>query len=380
MLALTGGIIYTSPAEDPIVDGVVLVDGKTIHAVGPSSQLLVPRDAKRVDCTGRFITAGFWNSHVHLFERKWTNAGSIPAEELRRQLHETFSRFGFTTVFDLGSSWENTRIIRDRVESGEVQGPRILSTGEGFVPRDGQPPDAVVNLMGVMKFLLPEITAPAMAVAAARRLINAGVDGIKLFASTQRAVPLPEGVIAAAASEAHGSKKPVFVHPNSTADVLEACKGGADVIAHTTPRAGAWNDIVIRAMRERAVALTPTLSLWESFMRHDRISAQDEVVGTAIDQLRAWHAAGGTVIFGTDLGAVDPDPSREYVLMNEAGMSFRDILASLTTNPAKRFGAEKKKGIVAKGYDADLTVLAADSFAAVRYTIREGVIIHGDLH
>jgi imidazolonepropionase-like amidohydrolase len=309
MLALVGGIIYTSPDEDPIVDGVVVIDGAKIRAVGPRSQVLVPADTRRIDCTGKFVTAGFWNCHVHLFERKWTNAAGIPAAELSRQLTETFLRFGFTTVFDLSSSWENTKVLRERVEAGEVQGPRIFSTGEGFVPPEGQAPDLIANMMGIMKFPLPEITAPAMAVAAARRLIGAGVDGIKLFASTPRAVPLPEGVITAAASEAHASHKPVFVHPNSTADVLTACREGADVIAHTTPRAGAWNDIVIRAMRDRAVALTPTLTLWESFMRHDRISAQDEVVGTAVDQLRAWHSAHGTVLFGTDLGAVDPDPS-----------------------------------------------------------------------
>jgi imidazolonepropionase-like amidohydrolase len=63
--------------------------------------------------------------------------------------------------------------------------------------------------------------------------------------------------------------------------------------------------------------------------------------------------------------------------MGEAGMGFKDILASLTTNPAKRFGAEHQ-GRVANGFDADLAVLAGESFASVRYAIRKGNVVHGD--
>jgi imidazolonepropionase-like amidohydrolase len=68
--------------------------------------------------------------------------------------------------------------------------------------------------------------------------------------------------------------------------------------------------------------------------------------------------------------------------MSRAGMSFRQILASLTTNPAERFGYSKHSGRVAKGMDADLAVLADDpakdatAFSRVRYTIRRGQIIH----
>jgi hypothetical protein len=58
-----------------------------------------------LDCSGLTITAGFWNSHVHFFERKWANAATIPAPELTRQLQEMLTRYGFTSVFDLGSMW-----------------------------------------------------------------------------------------------------------------------------------------------------------------------------------------------------------------------------------------------------------------------------------
>ncbi|HEY3053606.1 MAG TPA: amidohydrolase family protein, partial [Thermoanaerobaculia bacterium] len=102
----------------------------------------------------------------------------------------------------------------------------------------------------------------------------------------------------------------------------------------------------------------------------------------AAGQVRAWLASGGTVLFGTDLGAVDYDPSDEYALMAEAGMSFLQILASLTTAPAERFGETKRLGRVAAGFDADLVVLKDEpsrnvrALAAVQYTLGDGKIIY----
>ena len=117
-------------------------------------------------------------------------------------------------------------------------------------------------------------------------------------------------------------------------------------------------------------------------MRHDRISAQEQVANTEIGQLRAWLACGGTVLFGNDLGAVDYDPSEEYALMAESGMTFGQILGSLTTAPAERFGESKRQGRVAAGFQADLVVLKDDpssdirALAAVQHTLRAGKIIY----
>jgi imidazolonepropionase-like amidohydrolase len=382
-VALVGGTIYVSPTEEPIRNGVVLIQGGKISAVGSRAALQVPRAAQSLDCSRRTITAGFWNSHVHFFERKWANAAALPATELSRQLQDMLTRYGFTSAFDLGSMWENTRRLRDRIESGDAPGPRIRSTGDGLLPANpGIPPDAILNFMGVMKNPVTEVANAAQAAAASRKLLHEGVDGIKLFASAPSKASLPVGAIKAAVNEAHRLGKPVFVHPNSGADVLAAVRGGVDIIAHTTPRSGAWDETILAAMKERRVALTPTLTIWKYFMRHDRISAQEQITNTEVGQLRAWVASDGTVLFGNDLGAVDYDPSDEYALMAQAGMSFRQILASLTTAPAKRFGESKQLGRIAAGLEADLVVLKDDpsrnirALAAVEYTLRAGKIIY----
>ena len=92
---------------------------------------------------------------------------------------------------------------------------------------------------------------------------------------------------------------------------------------------------------------------------------------------------GGTILFGTDVGYTQLyDPTSEYEYMGRSGMTWRDVLASLTTNPARKFRA-RTTGEVKRGYVADLVVLDADpaadvrNFASVRYTIRRGKIIYG---
>jgi imidazolonepropionase-like amidohydrolase len=142
------------------------------------------------------------------------------------------------------------------------------------------------------------------------------------------------------------------------------------------------DETILSEMRAHRVALTPTLTIWKYYSRHDRASLQDQIVETEIGQLRAWIAMEGSVLFGTDLGAVDPDPTEEYRLMTQSGMDFRQILASLTTEPAARFGESNRLGQVAAGFQADLVVMRGDpaqsieSLAAVEYTLRDGRIIY----
>lgn len=258
--ALVGGTIYVSPTTEPIRDGVVLIRDGKIAAVGTRASLAVPQALRSLDCSGRTITAGFWNSHVHFFERKWTNAATIPAPELSRQLQDMVTRYGFTTVFDLGSMWENTRRIRDRIESGEVSGPRIRSTGEALVAPGAIPADTIIRMLGFMTSPNPQIADAPQATAASTKLLDAGVDGIKVHLQPPPPPnpPFPMSAIPAAVKEAHRAGKPVFVHPNTGADVLAAVHAGVDVIAHTIPRSP-WDETVIAAMKERRVALSQRL-------------------------------------------------------------------------------------------------------------------------
>jgi imidazolonepropionase-like amidohydrolase len=100
-------------------------------------------------------------------------------------------------------------------------------------------------------------------------------------------------------------------------------------------------------------------------------------------QLHDYYSAGGSVLFGTDVGYTTAyDTTEEYQLLHEAGLDYRAILASLTTNPSQRFGDASHKGRIAPGMDADLVVLQGDpasdftAFAHVQDTIKGGELIY----
>jgi imidazolonepropionase-like amidohydrolase len=383
-LALVGGTVHAAPEQAPLEDAVVLIDKGRIVAVGARGSTPVPRGARVIDCTGATVVAGFWNSHVHFFEDKWADAAQLSAPDVARQLEEMLTRYGFTTVFETGASLANTRALRDRIEADEVNGPRIHSTGEVLLAPNAAPADDVIRALGFYPSRHYEIHDAATAASAARALLAAGADGIKLHLQRPPldGPPLPTSAIEAAAAEARRQGKPVFVHPPSGADVLAAVRAGVDVVAHTTPLTGAWDATVLAAAGARDVALTPTLLLWKDALSAESASRREQTLRTALDQLRAWIAAGGTVLFGSDLGAVRYDPTEEYELMAAAGMSFAQILASLTTAPAERFGTAGERGRVAVGAPADLVVLAGDpagdirALADVRYTVRGGRVIY----
>jgi imidazolonepropionase-like amidohydrolase len=102
-----------------------------------------------------------------------------------------------------------------------------------------------------------------------------------------------------------------------------------------------------------------------------------------IGELHAFSQAGGEVLFGTDVGYTDHfDTALEFTLMSRAGMSWQQIMASLTTNPARTFGYSGHSGRIATEMDADLTVLKADpaqdvtALSKIQLTIRSGKIIY----
>src|SRR5215510_13720264 len=81
-LALVGGKVYASPDAAPLEDAVVVATNGVIAAIGSRSDVQLPADARVIDCNGKTIVAGFWNSHVHFTETIWNNAAGVPAAPL----------------------------------------------------------------------------------------------------------------------------------------------------------------------------------------------------------------------------------------------------------------------------------------------------------
>jgi imidazolonepropionase-like amidohydrolase len=388
-LALVGAKIYTSPDESAIENGSILVHGGRIVAVGPSAKIKIPRGTKIIDCKGFVVTAGFWNSHIHILPPGLLHAEKLGSGQLTSQLEEMLTRWGFTTVYDIASVLENTALIRRRIESGEAKGPRILTVGEPFWGKGGTP-IYVKAYLEANRIVIPEVESAAQGKERVARQIHDGADGIKIFANSieqDGILNMPLELAEAIVEEAHRKGKPVFAHVSNDAGIEVAVKSGADILAHTTPADELWDGSIAKALAARHIALTPTLTLWDFEATRAGNSRENIEVGMdrAAKQLGAFSQAGGQVLFGTDVGYIDVlDTSEEFAWMSRAGMSFKQILASLTTSPAQRFGYATHSGRIAHGMDADLVVLRADPaqdatvFSKVHCTIRGGEVIYSE--
>src|SRR5438093_12476315 len=227
-LALVGGRIYQSPDAAAIDDGVVIVAGATIAAVGPRRSVTIPAGATTIDCRGAVVTAGFQNSHVHFTEPKWNDADKQPATTLTAQLQTMLTRYGFTTVVDTASLLPNTIALRRRIESHEVAGPRILTAGLALYPPDGIPYYLKEEVPADLLKLLPQPSTPREAANIVRRNIEGGADIIKLFTGSNvspvRVLPMGDDVAKAGVDAAPRRGMPVFAHPSNAAGLEVALR------------------------------------------------------------------------------------------------------------------------------------------------------------
>jgi imidazolonepropionase-like amidohydrolase len=375
-VALTGGSVYASPEAAPLADAVVIATNGVITAIGSRSDVQIPADISVIDCTGKTIVAGFWNSHVHFTEATWRNAATAPAAVLEAHMQAMLTQWGFTSVWDLGSDPDDSLALRRRVNSGEVPGPNIFFAGNMF-PKGGHP------VYIPREVPLPEVATPEEAAKQSRDYLAMGLDGIKLFTGAfmgdKPVVNMEPAVARAAVDVAHAQGKPVFAHPQNKTGVDTVIEAGVDVLAHTAPGPSGYTPEQLARFKSQGTALVPTLSLFTTVVLDPAVTAR--VVAAAVGQLKQFSDNGGVVLFGTDIGFIKLyDTTREVELMHRA-LGERQVLASLTTNPATYFKAAKK-GRVEKGFDADLAVLDGDPIADVRnlakvaYTIRAGQVIY----
>ena len=377
LLALIGGRVFPFPESRPIDDAAVVIENGRILAVGPRDRVVVPTGARRIDCDGLTILAGFQNSHVHFTEEKWNEAGTQIAAQLTDQLSAMFLRYGFTTVVDTASLLSNTVKLRNRIAAGDVAGPRILTAGLALYPPNGVPYYVKEVVPPQLLSLLLQPAMPGETRAMVRTQRTSGADIVKLFTGSNvtrsQVIAMPLTVARAAVTEAHSRKELVFAHPGNVEGLEVAIAAGVDVVAHAPEGTSGLTEAHFQEMKRRRMSLIPTLKLLGD--GDDREAIRNEV--------RHFARLGGEILFGTDVGFLtDYDPSREYELMAASGLTWRQVLASLTTNPANRFDESKRRGRIAAGLDADIVVLASDpsqnvrAFTDVRYAIRSGRVVY----
>lgn len=377
-LAIEHARIYVSPSEPPIDDGSVLIRDGLIAAVG--KQVEIPAGAVRIPCGQCVVMAGFWNAHVHFTEAKWSGAEWKSPETLDAQLADMFLSRGFTTVVDVGSNPADTLSIRRRVESMELKGPFIYTSGPPLYPPHGIP-YYLSDIPWWIRKLMHQPGTPGAAQNDVRRNLGAGADLTKLFTGSWvargRVLPMPLNIARAAVETTHLNGKLVFAHPSNLAGTRIAIDSGVDVLAHAPDDTNGITSALFSTMVQKNMAMIPTLKMFASTVTTDK-SYMDPIYA----EVREFHSLGGTLIFGTDVGYMtDYTTEGEFECLGKSGLDSTSVLAMLTTNPAARFGVSARKGTVAQGKLADLTILDADpaadlaNFSRVREVIRSGRVV-----
>jgi imidazolonepropionase-like amidohydrolase len=242
--AFIGARIYPAPDAKPIVNGVLVISHGKIVSVGEAGALRVPKGMHTIDCTGKTLVAGLWNTHVHFIEPKWNHAADLPAEQLTAQLQEMLTRYGFTSVVDTGSFLQNPMDLRSLSTpysaflSSKFEVRQLIIFPENGLPyyvTKSMSPDQIKS------FAKGEAPTPADAVRIVDEQLAQGTDIVKLYVVTwlrrsgkiePYAMPLP--VVKAATDEAHRKGKLVFAHPSNMEGVELVLAGHVDVLAHTS--------------------------------------------------------------------------------------------------------------------------------------------------
>jgi imidazolonepropionase-like amidohydrolase len=371
-LAIVHATVYASPT-DPAQSGVTVLirDGKTVavdkHAPIPDGTTVLP-------CQRCVVLAGFWNAHVHFMEPKWADAAHQPAAKLAGQIEAMLTHSGFTTVIDTGSDGENTIALRRRIESGEIAGPRIFTSGAPIFPAHALP-FYLDGISAELRSKLGQPETPAEATAFVDKNLALGTDIVKLFTGSivkpNQITPMAVPIARAAAEDAHRHGQLVFAHTTNLEGTRVAVESGVDVLAHAMEETSGIDEPFLRAIVARQMTMIPTLKLF----------SQDNNIAQIRAEVKQFHAMGGRLVYGTDTGFLpDYDQGEEFRQLALSGLGFREVLAMLTTAPAELFHIAGGK--VERGMPGDLTVLAADpargdpaAFTKVIYTIRGGRVI-----
>lgn len=408
------GATLINPGQAPLENAVVLVKDGRILGAGSATSVVIPKDAKRIDVKGKWISPGLFDAHIHFFQSGsiYTRPDALdlrkakPYEEERAQiranLQDTFARYlrsGITSVIDMGGPNWNFE-VKELANKTQLA-PRVWLTGPLLTP------SAIKNFrVGGPHFLTegndPPVLhdmSPEQARAEVRRQHSLKADFIKIWVSRNLTTPTQHAIY----DEAKKLGLKVAVHATKLSEASEAVKAGANILVHDVEDA-LIPDEMIQEMKAKNVVLIPTLAVYRGYtmLRTQRFAfepweyalANPYVMGTFFDLMhvnqpsseaqikqiqdaKVWEAnpitlenvrrlvrGGVTVAAGTDAGNPGAFPGAsifvELKLMQQAGLTPAEILESVTLSGAKVLDKEKDFGSVAVGKVADLLILNAN--------------------
>lgn len=392
-----GAVIDGTGADARRGEAVLLADG-VVAALGSGAVDSVAgrEDVVRIDARGKAVMPGLIDAHTHLsfgeptgndelfFHRTEAYSSILSAHNAQKVL-----RAGVTGVLDADCLWNIGVELRDAIEAGIVEGPRMRAGGNALMTMLGGTAGRLIKDEGTTGYATVVHNTDGIA-REVRRQIKYGVDWIKVMVTGL--IPSVKGPevkvwtkreIQAVVDAAHELNTPVVGHCRNSISTKESAEAGMDLIYHSSYMDEAALDAVV----ESGSALCPTFTLLGNLVDYgervgtapellDIFKAELDVTGIMIDKA---HRAGVRVVAGSETGfAITPCGewhARELdMLVRYAGFSPMEAIRSATSDAAWVMKLDGQVGALREGWIADVIVVDGDPLADVTVLGREGAI------
>ncbi|WP_037319524.1 amidohydrolase family protein [Salegentibacter sp. Hel_I_6] len=402
-LYIQAGKLVDTKSGKILTEKTIIVSEERIKSV--ENGFVNPESEKDsvIDLRNKTVLPGLTDMHVHL------ESETNPQKYMERFINDpadaafnavgfakTTLMAGFTTVRELGGSGVNIA-LRDAINKGKVDGPRIFTAGKSLATTGGHAdPSNGMNseLTGDPGPKEGVVNGPEDAAKAVRQRYKNGADLIKITAtggvlSVAKSSSNPqftEEEIRAIVETAKDYDFHVAAHAHGDEGMQRAIRAGVKTIEHGTKMSEETMDL----MKEYDAYLVPTITAGKEVTQNAEIEnyypelvvPKAREIGPQIQDMfgRAYKRGVG-IVFGTDAGVFKHgENAREFVYMTEAGMPAIEAIQSATVTAAKILKMENELGQIAEGFYADIIAVDEDptenieTLKEVRFVMKQGKV------
>ena len=381
-LLIKSGTLIDGSGGEPVPNKLLVVEGNRITLVGEADGSMRPEtpDDRVIDATGKFILPGLIDAHCHISLHQgalpgvsYTSTAEFCSLWAAHAIGHVL-RAGVTSIAVPGGKWFTDVTVREAIEGGLLEGPRMVVAGRALSSYGGIfDPDPYPGFEGT-----PADTAGVLCntrdefIRETRRQCKRGVDLIKIAASTWGDVQtVADDEIAAVVDEAHRHNVKVTIHSRGSTSTRAAAKAAVDLIYHADLATQADLDIIAKAGMPIAPVLT---SPWIGVAHdgagrrlgdgvRDRLRAQLDI---SFQMIRNARDRGISVMSGSDTGNASAFSHGRWVgkeaelFVKEVGMPPMEAIVANTSHNAWFMGLEDEVGVIASGKLADIVIWNSD--------------------